>query len=999
MSLSTIENRSYSDNRDLQLKLLEATLKAKAASPFAAVTLLVDNPLQGTLVRRQLIEMAANGPTKSIANLNVLTPIDLVAKIASNFSNLGFSEPKTEYLEAVIFSLMNQEQVGDDSEQSMATASAVAKVFRKLQFVSDDALESLRISNASTSTQKYVFGLIQSARNHINLDTAAKTCSELEKVLSLSHKPFLVSQIGTILNLLSAPANSLLGLLETLKSQITVLNFVQVIDDKREPLSKDNVVLVSSPDPTLEVSMLTRDLMQSLNSVRADRIAVLYPDESEYGNQVRDAIDEATIHWHGKGRTFLQSSIICRGLDLLLEILSERDNTFSGLDRIRLMRLIENGHMSIPGVGIDMNKVRRWIRRQELYADCVSWISILDDVAENDFDPENSVASELKSFLMAFEDQLLVISKSMTWQELGKSIWFWLEMMYAKSGLIVEGSIEDDAWRRLRGLLLGELAELQPLLSGIGGFNFVNEVTNLRNMVRTKVADKAISHGNLSTGVMVGDIASATFLTFDKVYLLGATEGLLPTVTKEDPYLPVQILEVIDEKRMANASKQNSVDNVADVLASVVSSARSVVVFRPRGGTRTKLENEPSRFLGPEMNDRKNGSNPRIFQVENREHSFSLDLGSGKLGPINEAEHVQLLEKFVPQDHSTFEKSLEAWRNPTHNEYFGKLTCATDSKPIWSPANSKPLSSTGIDVFITCPYQFLMTKIIGFSGSNRADLLDDFNPNKFGTYFHKQMENFVNECQANGTAPGPGQNWFDGAAEMFIGNYFMKNIHLFLNRGQAGWSRSFDYHLTQVLRALPMFFEIEPAELRQNPDLVIYKPEFSFGYEGDEAELIIQDNENSDKYHIRGAIDRLDVSPDENFVALMDFKTGSLKKMKAKLQITDVREELAASRKTVQDIIYRRVAMERFKKASDAKVFFVFIPDEGKAAFLHAKFAHDPENFLMKTLRRIKAAGLTGEFLPTKGGLQGDHQYCSVCAAIKVIPVGVGAAEGDYQDE
>lgn len=985
MTTNAFGYATYSDNHELQSRLLDFALEAKAGNPFQAVTLLVDNPLQGTLIRRQLIELAASRSTNALANFNVMTPVDLVSKLSGIVSNLRFSEPKTEYLEAVIFFLMNQEQVGDDSEQSMATASAVAKVFRKLQFVESESVQSLIDSHSTTSTQRYVFELILSARRYINLDSAASICSELMDKISDSHLSSLSNQVGTILNLLSAPANSLVVLLERLTTQISIINFEQVVEEKREPLSFSNTVLVSSPDPSLEVSMLTRDLMPSLKTVRADRIAILYPEESEYGNQLRDELDVAGIQWHGKGRTFLQSSVICRGLDLVLEILSERNNQSSGLDRPKLMTLIENGHLSFREIAIDFARVRRWIRRQEIYSDCALWISILDDIAENDYDPENSIASELKQFLVAYESQLEAISKSKNWEELGRSIWSLLELMYAQSELIVEGSIEDDAWRRVRGLLLGEMTQLQPLLSGIGSFNFVNEVMNLRNMVRTKIGDKAVSHGNLSTGVLVGDIASSRFLTFDKVYVLGATEGLLPSVTKEDPYLPVSILESIGETKMAQASKENSVDSMADIISGVTAAAPSVVVFRPRGGTKTKLENEPSRFLGSALNDKKNASNPRIFQAENRDHSFSLDLGSGTLAPIGSADYSQLLENFKPKDHSTFNSSLEAWRNPIANEYFGNLTRASEANPVWSPINSKPLSSSAIDTFITCRYQFLMARVLKFNSSDVSDSLDDFNPTKFGIYFHKQMENFVDDSMQIGTAPGAGGNWPAGTAELFIQKYFLENMHLFVNRGQAGWNRSFEFHVNQVLRALPMFFEEEPSMLRQSPALGIHRPEFSFGYEGDEVALSIHDEENADLYHIRGAIDRLDVSPDFNFAAVMDFKTGKLKTLKAKLQITPTGAK-SRNRKTVQDIIYRQVALARFEKAEDAKVFFVFIPDEGKTSFLHAKFADDPDGFLLKTLRRIKESGISGDFLPTSGGIQGDHAYCNVCKRIAVTP-------------
>jgi hypothetical protein len=132
----------------------------------------------------------------------------------------------------------------------------------------------------------------------------------------------------------------------------------------------------------------------------------------------------------------------------------------------------------------------------------------------------------------------------------------------------------------------------------------------------------------------------------------------------------------------------------------------------------------------------------------------------------------------------------------------------------------------------------------------------------------------------------------------------------------------------------------------------------------------------------------------------MDFKTGKLKSLRAKLQIQP-QGGLAKKRKTVQDIIYRRVALARFKKAEDAKVFFVFIPDEGETSFLQAIYAHDPEDFLMKTLRNMKDSGISGDFIPTGGGLQGDHAYCNVCKRIAVTLAATGqeTVEGEPQDD
>ena len=988
MSTNPRNVTSFKSNLILQNEILALILQAKSVNPMAPVTLLVDSPLQGTLLRRSVIALNSQGTPKAIANLKLMTTSDLVSHIA-NVANIPTPRvAKIEVLEAAIYYLMSKKENTEKSVESMATASAIATVYRQLQFVSESKLSALLSDERLSTTQQFVLDIVLQTRHMLSADSLSGVCFDLGEKLD-GNSERLRTEIGEIHVLTQATPSAISALLDSYSAVAKVHFYKAEATENESTISSRNSILISAPDPLSEVSMVVRSVMHDLQKFDADKVAVLYPNASQYATQVRSALDEAGIAWHGSGKTIGQSSIIARGLEIILDTLAARNGNESGFTRPRFMKLIENGNLGIKGVKVNLNRVRSWVRSHDLYGDCFNWISVLDFASEADKRTQGEAKEDLEKLLKYLQEQFDEFDSCSNWTELGKKIVNFLADLYDMDSLIEEGGTEEKAWNTIKTLMEVELGELDRLPAGGESFVFSRDVTNLLRMVQRRVIQKRLREGNLSTGVMVGDIREAHLLSFDSVYVLGATEGMLPAATKQDALLPASILLLLEETDLAQNSRENTTENISSVLRTLLTDTRQVQISRPRGGMSGGLENEPSRFLAPELNEKKSPGSAQIYVAETYKHSFTLVIRGNLLGPVSQRELQFTRSAFKADKDQVFEASMAAWRTPAFNEYFGNLGQRASTEPVWSPKKSGKLSSSKIDKFIVCEYQFFVLNVLGFYDDERVDELREFIPSRFGTYFHKQMELFVKEQQEAGTLPGFGHPWPADTSEKFKQNYFFKNLDMFILTGRSGWYQSFMAHVEDVADALDFFFANEVSKTRTEPaPLKISGAEVPFGRDQDQGLVKVTDPETGEDFFLVGDIDRVDISSDGLVAGVLDFKTGSLDSFRGKIGITakggrSTRRTPGKEikRETAQDIIYRLAALEINPDATSAQVNFAFIPNGGEPDILHAKFANDEDNFLLGILRRIAQSGRAGSFVPTVGS-NSPHSNCNVCGII-----------------
>ena len=969
----------FSSAEQLQQEIAHSIRTYKNSNVFAPVTLLVDQPLQGFLFRRQLAETYADGELTALGNIQVMTLSELVEGCAELLGVRTEPQPSMQVIEAAIYSLMaNSKNSNSGSNQSLATASAIAKVFRKLDYVRSQKINQLYAHQSLNATQKDVIRYVLEVRS---LFENRLVSDKLFKILSTGLPPEAVSSFGQIHSLVSALPSAirdLFGLLSN--SGVSTTHWTpSTIDGQLSP-DLNNTQVISCPDPLTEVSVATRGVIRDLAEVRADRIAILAPTLSEYGSQLHRALDDTKITWHGKGKFIGQQSTLFRTLQILVEALAQRRPGHSGFDRPKLMRLLQNGTLSVRGVDIETKYVRKWIRKNSLYDDVAKWIQVITQLeAEADHENDQISAEHLKLLINYIESDLQALSFVESWTELGTGLLALTEALHGNELNLDDDSIEKKGWSSIRKLLLKELPLLDSItLPDSEKMGVQVDRPNLSRWLDSQLGSRRVTTGDWSTGIFVGTIDSAKFLKFDSVYVLGATEGLLPAVSKTDPFLPKALLELLGEGDLAVKTSEDSAQQTLDILSSIIAGASKIVITRPRAGTSSKLDDVESRYLPQDL---------RRGDGEKRQHfleipSFLASLYSSELGrPLATSADKSLTNPIIDTDDwQKFSKSMWAWRNPNFNEYFGNLSGLTPSRKIWFPTDLRPLSSSRIDTFLRCPYEFFALTVLGFNSNDKPDLLKSFSPTAFGTFYHREMEYFIKALKEKNQLPGPGEQWAEGAVKAFLERITAASVvGSFTATGRGGWGTSFGLHFMKVIGGTKFFFATEPSTLRGSPALKIESAEHPFGKPGQDMQVVVEDD-GGHTHWIVGQMDRFDLSADNKAAGVMDFKTGSRTKQLTKLGIGKSAKQ-SKNVYTLQDVIYRKAVLSQHEGAS-VTVHFVFISEEPDEMYVNASFADDPNGVLPKKLSEIRESGQTGIFVPQSPGSTFDHDYCRVCSSL-----------------
>jgi len=984
----TEKTTEYTSVDELHSLILERMSSHQANDPFAPVVLLANSPLEGFLLRRQLAEKSAESGVKALANIQVSTPAELISSLCVKAGIFDISRTPTTVIEATIFALMESTDQDNKSVQSMATSNAIAKVYKKLELVSTEDIETMLSSEAATSTQKKVLELVIAARKVQSGTLPSQAVVQLLQLLTSENKD-VTKGLGQIHSLALGLPKAVLKILSELQS---ATDNVFIYAPAELPTGKFDLKpgmhLISSSDPATEASIAVRAAIHQLSETHADRVAIIYADESQYLNQVQDELELSGVAWHGKGRTMAQSSVLYRTLEILLESLVERRDDYSGFDRPKLMRLLQNGFLKVDEIDVAEDTVRKFVRRQELYADAVNWLDILnylEQEAENDRD---SLAREHLGLLVkTIETGLKHVSNATTWEQLGQRLKALTSQLHLNLQ-IEEGSIEERVWADLVKLLEVELLAIDELSVTQPELKLNVDPSNLLRVVRKRVGESRVRVGNLSTGIYVGTISDAQLLTFDTVFLLGATEGLLPPTVNSDPFLPSQLLSLVDESSLAEWSRENLPVNLGRSLNAFLGGSKKVVILRPRGGTAGKLEDEPSRYLPSSLNEKEDPQSEAITMVASLRSSYALTLEGKAIGPVSQPDQQLQVAELEPKEDEVFKKSMQAWRDPEFDEYFGNLAKLASIDAVWKVNHKTPLSSTRIDAYLQCPYKFFVETVLGFKDSDRSDVLDEFSASAFGTYFHQAMDKYIKDLTKEGKLPGPGQPFPADAVPTFINRYLEPNLNRFVATGKNGWNRSLQIHVSKLVKTLPIFFGLEVEKLRSDPELAIMGAEESFGKgvllpEAERSkdkntwDLEVEDNEG-EKHRIVGQIDRLDVSADRKAVGIMDFKTGKRKNLIEKLGMQTKKQSTVI--KSLQDVIYQKAAQARFGEDIQVKVNFVFPTQPADKMFVKALYSEDPKGLLPKTLSEIKESGKSGNYLASK------DSYCKACKYLDDLP-------------
>lgn len=487
-----------------------------------------------------------------------------------------------------------------------------------------------------------------------------------------------------------------------------------------------------------------------------------------------------------------------------------------------------------------------------------------------------------------------------------------------------------------------------------------------------KIGQKNLRHGSLNVGVHLSGIDEIRILNFEKIILVGATEGLLPGAASESSFLTDQMLEYLGEIGQAAIATTEQSKVLGSNLIALLAD-KTPVITRSRGAMIGKLDNIPSRFLNLDSLKEKLVTVSSMNELIRQNSEF----------PIVSATNIKLVENATSAEEpkngqKLIAEALKVYREPTTSGYFGIIDNFSENLSI----SQKFLSPTAIEGFIDCEYKFFVTKILGIYTADRGDKLDDWRAKDFGNLIHNSMEAFLNDLAATNELPDGDSAFSQDQIDLYFSKYLQEGLSDFYAKGHDGWRAGFEAHMTRVERNLRDFFKNEFSQVRSEDKLGVYASELGFGQGPDVNDRVTLDVPGRDPIQLVGRIDLLDLSADGKKAGVLDFKSGAYSsKVEAGLgrKMMGGPNRGLVMRTKVQDLVYSIAVRKRYKNLDSVNVHFAYIADGNATKFVKAAWADQAETKLAEIVEGIYLAEDNGKFRVTHNAAITKETLCDVC--------------------
>jgi hypothetical protein len=976
--MGEVRSLTVTSNRAAQEAAVELIQSAQARDPLALVTLVVDTAAQAWEFRRQIVASLPVG--SGLANVQTTTLPELLATWAAD---AGVTTPDTAdpVLSAAVvdISLDAEGEPWAASAGHPDTTLRLGRLADELQWcsLSEQDVEELPAREIS-STARLAIDFVRRSRGHLESILGVRAWTDTAERLAahLSAHPESARWPGDLILLTSRLPAPLLQVLDA-ASQATSVTRI----DLRPEVLPVTTALVSAPDPVTECALAVRRVGQALSDgLPPSRIALLFSSDAPYGALLERSLASAEIEWHGPTLTPLSRSATARQLGALLAMARERQGGGSGITRPLLMRWLARGRIYLDGSPCPTGALRSVIRREGLFGDATAWLPHLvalaaseaagDEDDDTAHEARRSFAADLLNLLDGLDTRLDAIVTAGNWTELGEAAWATLEGFHLAGRWWLADDVERTTVETVRALLQDSLPGIDSLPRTGGG---QPRATDLVEVVDRVLASRRGRHGTSSRGIHVGPVAGARGLSFSLVVLVGAGEGLLPDSRGDDPLLPdaarIRLRTVVDDLLTGPETEQH----LQAALTGLADPSTQLVATYSRGGLPGRAIDRPSRFLTATVTE----------MVQSAAHALTIE--PPPLAAEDVAVRSTIGTSTVPPGLQACVDSSHAWSHPSPGVHLGTVG-PVDGQPAWQ-LDQVTLSASGIEQFLHCPYHFFVQRVLGISTDEYEDTVEAVDRASLGSLLHTALERFVEVSRADGTLPAAGEPWSDEALPRLqaIVEEHLREAEV---RGLTGWEPAWRRTRRQAMDSLAAFLDLDAAKVRKDPPLAPHAVEQRFGYDG---EPVVEFRVDADvTVHLRGSIDRVDVSADGGTVGVVDYKTGKSDGFSGKLGVpaqSGKNKGLPREREKVQDLVYDVAARALYPQAQDVQVRFVFVPNgDGPPVVTPAPADPDRAESLRNLLTGLDSAARNGVFPPRNW----PQDYCPVCNRLSRRAAAIG---------
>ncbi len=391
--------------------------------------------------------------------------------------------------------------------------------------------------------------------------------------------------------------------------------------------------------------------------------------------------------------------------------------------------------------------------------------------------------------------------------------------------------------------------------------------------------------GRFGAGVFVGGVHHAYGGDFDVVHVVGMAEGTFPPLGREDPLIPDRARRLTEAALPVHAVRR--AEERRDYLAALAGAPVRSLSY-PRADPRAQRKRLPARWL-LESASRLAGETVGAEELTRLAAAGWLHVvPSFEAGVCTPGEAGSLTERDV--------RSLRDWQEDRRPLDRHPLVAAIPSLaagvtavrerrsaaltrfdghigglPGLLPDEDAAVSPTALEDWATCPFRYLLARVLRVREVERPEATDRIGPLERGSLVHSVLAEFLDTVEPR---TSPDEPWDDAERGllMAIGERQCNEAE---SEGLTGRPLQWKLDRRRILRELAEFADTD-EEIRATLG-VVPRPnarELAFGFGGDTGEPAVVTLADGRSVRFHGVIDRVDEGPAGSPVVIFDYKTG-----------------------------------------------------------------------------------------------------------------------------
>lgn len=885
------------------LETLRAVVaEVKRHDPMAPVTVLVPSNIAGIVARRHL----ARGLTpdgNGVAGIWFTTLPRLAEQLATPTLTAQGRRPATRAITtaAIRVCLDAEPGVFDRVREHPATARALARAHHALRDVDDAARSALTQTTSLVKDVVRVHRATTARLDGTNYDQAdlMAAATALVREGTTTTDPFgsLVLYLPQDLTrgetaLATALAERadlhvIAGLTgipradQAVREALTSLGADVPEPDRTEPLAHHVLTASDSDD---EVRCVVRDVVQTLRTTPAHRVAVLYAAQSPYARLLHEHLGAADITVNGPGVRPVNERAVSR---LLLGLLETARNGFHRADVLRTL-----GEASTTAFTGERISITRWERasREAGIVGNDDWQTRLDayvrrqelEISDAEFDSSRAraernreTAIQLRDFMAELRRRHEHANTLTGWGELGR--WA-LELFHAV--------LPEDAQTRLPLEEQYALGVIERTLTGLGALDAQGlsaSLTGLEEILGVELESALPRVGRFGEGVLVAPVTHAVGLDLDAVFVVGLAEDLYPGRLHDDSLLPEHVRDVTNGQL---PSTRAALDRQHRCLLAAFDSADRVTVTFPRGDLRRHTHRLPSRWLLPTL--RHLSGKPELPATEwekgTRSASDWLTSSPSYAGSLLHTDAPATEQEWrirAATAHRRLDDGVvaaaRAMRDARESDEFTRFDgnlAGQEGLPDLT-TGERAVSPTALEHYAGCPHTYFVQRMLGVEPVEAPEEAVEISPLDVGNLVHESFDALITEAGEAGELPGYGEPWSD-AQRKRLQEIAEAKADTYEAEGRTGHPRMWPRMRAQILAILDWMVD-EDNRWRADEDARVVASELPFGLRGSEPVTLALGDGGAVKF--RGSADKVDQTRDGTLL-VTDIKTGGTSKFK-----------------------------------------------------------------------------------------------------------------------